>query len=55
VLWSKQKRVADLNALNAAMAVIKWKKLLGFYHDFEHEHFSAYTVDGNRLSNEDRA
>lgn len=47
-------QVADLNALNAAMAVIKWKKLIGFYHDFEHEHFSAYTVDGNRLSNEDR-
>ncbi len=52
--YSRNIQVADLNALNAAMAVIKWKKLLGFYHDFEHEHFSAYTVDGNRLSNEDR-
>ena len=52
--YSRNIQVADLNALNAAMAVIKWKKLVGFYHDFEHEHFSAYTVDGNRLSNEDR-
>jgi hypothetical protein len=52
--YSRNIQVADLNALNAAMAVIKWKKLIGFYHDFEHEHFSAYTVDGNRLSNEDR-
>jgi hypothetical protein len=52
--YSRNIQVADLNALNAAMAVIKWKKLLGFYHDFEHEHFSAYTLDGNRLSNEDR-
>jgi predicted ThiF/HesA family dinucleotide-utilizing enzyme len=52
--YSRNVQVADLNALNAAMAVIKWKKLLGFYHDFEHEHFSAYTLDGNRLSNEDR-
>ena len=52
--YSRNIQVADLNALNAAMAVIKWKKLLGFYHDFEHEHFSAYTLDGNRLNNEDR-
>lgn len=52
--YSRNIQVADLNAHNAAMAVIKWKKLMGFYHDFEHEHFSAYTVDGNRLSNEDR-
>ena len=52
--YSRNIQVADLNALNAAMAVIKWKKLIGFYHDFEREHFSAYTVDGNRMSNEDR-
>ena len=52
--YSRNIQVADLNALNAALAVIKWKKLIGFYHDFEHEHFSAYTVDGNRLNNEDR-
>jgi len=51
--YSRNIQVADLNALNAAMAVIKWKKLLEFYHDFEHEHFSAYTLDGNRLNNED--
>lgn len=47
-------QVADLNALNAALAVIKWKKLFGFYADFEHEHYSAYTIDGNHLLNEDR-
>jgi hypothetical protein len=52
--YSRNIQVADLNMLNAALAVIKWKKLLGFYHDFEREHFSAYTLDGNRLSNEDR-
>jgi hypothetical protein len=47
-------QIADLNALNAAMAVIKWKKLLGFYVDLEREHFSAYTIDGNHLVNEDQ-
>lgn len=48
-------QVADLNALNAALAVIKWKKLFGFYHDFDAEHHSTYTVDGNHLFNEERA
>jgi ThiF family len=46
-------QLADLNALNAIYAVIKWKKLFGFYTDLEHEHHSAYTIDGNHLSNED--
>lgn len=48
-------QIADLNALNAALAVIKWKKLLGFYHDFDKEHYCTYTIDGNKLMNEDQA
>lgn len=48
-------QIADLNALNAALAVIRWKKLRGFYRDLEHEHFSAYTIDGNHLVNEDQS
>jgi len=47
-------QIADLNALNAAFAVVKWKKLFGFYADLEHEHYSAYTIDGNHLLNEDQ-
>ena len=46
-------QLADLNALNAIHAVIKWKKLFGFYTDLEREHHSAYTIDGNHLTNED--
>ena len=46
-------QLADINALNAIYAVIKWKKLFGFYADLEHEHHSAYTIDGNHLTNED--
>jgi hypothetical protein len=52
--YARNIQVADLNALNAALAVIRWKKLWGFYLDFEHEHFSAYTIDGNHLLNEDK-
>jgi len=48
-------QIADLNALNAMLAVVKWKKLFGFYGDLEREHFSTFTIDGNTLTNEDKA
>ena len=48
-------QVADLNALNAALAVIKWKKICGFYVDQEQEHFATYMVGGNHVLNEDKA
>ncbi|MBL9187488.1 MAG: ThiF family adenylyltransferase [Opitutaceae bacterium] len=50
-IYSSNIQVADLNALNAVMAVIKWKKLRGFYRDLEGEHHSSYTTDGNMLLN----
>lgn len=50
-LYASNIQVADLNALNAALAVVKWKKLLGFYRDVECEHHSTYTTDGNLLLN----
>lgn len=46
-------QIADLNALNATLAVIKWKKLSGFYVDLDREHHSTYTIDGNALANEE--
>ncbi|MFZ5894766.1 MAG: ThiF family adenylyltransferase [Myxococcota bacterium] len=52
--YSRGIQVADLNALNATLAVIKWKKLCGFYHDLEAEHHSAYTIETSRLSREDQ-
>jgi hypothetical protein len=45
-------QIADLNALNAALAVIKYKKLFGFYVDLDREHHSTYTLDGNQLTND---
>lgn len=45
-------QIAELNMLNAAHAVIRWKKHFGFYQDFEHEAVSLYTIDGNHLVNE---
>jgi hypothetical protein len=45
-------QIADLNALNAAFAVIRWKKLRGFYRDLRSEYHACYTIDGNVLTNE---
>lgn len=51
-LYRHNIQIADLNALNAALAVIKWKKLVGFYQDIDHEHDATYVISGNRLLNE---
>lgn len=48
-------QVADLNALAAALAVIRWKKALGFYRDLECEQQMLYTIDGNTINNEGTA
>jgi hypothetical protein len=45
-------QIADLNMLNGALAVIKWKKLCGFYQDMEHEHHSTYTINVNQMLSE---
>ena len=45
-------QIADLNSLNATLAVIKWKKLAGFYIDQKKENMSVYNVGTNRIVNE---
>ncbi len=42
-----------LNAINAAFAVIKWKKLLGYYHDTAKEFNTFYRISSNGIINED--
>ena len=54
-IYAQNIQVADLNALNAALAVIRWKKLCGFYADFRHEYFAHYTIEGNSMASEDRS
>jgi hypothetical protein len=54
-LYATNIQVADLNALNATLAVIKWKKIRGFYRDLEQEHHCTYTTDGNLIINGDLA
>jgi hypothetical protein len=52
--YNRNIQIADLNALNAALAVIKWKKLFGFYRDLKSEHHSQFSIDTSLLLNEDR-
>jgi ThiF family len=49
--YTRNIQIAELNALNAVLAVIKWKKIVGFYGDIEREYHSLYTVNGNYLIN----
>jgi hypothetical protein len=54
-IYASNIQVADLNVLNAVLAVVKWKKIRGFYRDLEREHHCTYTTDGNMLINGDLA
>ena len=51
--YSQNVQISELNALNAALAVIKWKKLCGYFDDVSKEHYCAYTIRSNQLISED--
>lgn len=46
-------QIADMNALNAVAAVIRWKKLMGVYADSRHEYVSSYWVAYNDFINDE--
>lgn len=46
-------QIAEVNALNAALAVIRWKRFVGIYDDLERERHSVYDIDGNTITNDD--
>jgi hypothetical protein len=50
--YSTNIQIAELNMLNAALAVIKWKKHVGFYADLGHEHHTTYSLDTGEVTNE---
>ena len=52
--YKNNTQIADLNMLNAALAVVRWKKLYGVHQDFEKEHHTSYSIDVNMLLSEDR-
>ena len=52
-LYAQNIQTADLNSFNAAMAVMKWKKLCGFYQDIENEHNSTYSINVNQMTSDE--
>lgn len=47
--YTQNIQIAELNALNAAFAVVKWKKRYGVYADVAHEHHCTYGVEAQAL------
>ena len=48
-IYASNIQVADLNALNAALAVIKWKKVRGFYFDLSPFREATYQIESGVL------
>ncbi len=46
-------QIVELNCLNAVLAVIKWKKMCGFYQDLREEHHSTYSINVNQLTSDE--
>lgn len=53
--YSTNIQIAELNAMNAALAVIRWKKLYGFYRDSSRAYSYSYSIAANEMVNEDEA
>lgn len=51
--YSTNIQIAELNLINAGLAVLKWKKHFGIYHDQEDEHNITFTISLNSILNED--
>jgi len=52
-LYATNIQVAELNALCAVFAVIKWKKHCGFYQDCYGEHQSVYALNAHQLTRDE--
>jgi hypothetical protein len=51
-IYATNIQIADLNMLNAALAVLRWKKFAGFYQDLENEHHTTYNTNVNQYLSE---
>jgi hypothetical protein len=51
-LYSTNIQVGELNALNAMLAVIRWKKMYGFYRDASKDHYTGYSIATNDIVTE---
>lgn len=52
-IYDENIQVSEMNALNAIMAIIKWKKYCGFYQDIYQEHQSTYSINSHQLTRDE--
>lgn len=52
-LYRKNIQVADMNCLNAALAVMKWKQYCNFYQDIFKAHHTTYSVNSHSLTRDE--
>jgi hypothetical protein len=53
-VYAKNIQIAEMNALNAALAVIQWKKLCGFYFNPLPVFNTTYVLSSNKLISDER-
>lgn len=53
--YSTNIQIVELNALNAALAVVAWKKYYGFYRDSSHADAYCYSIAANEMVHEESA
>lgn len=52
-LYATNIQVADMNALNAILAVIKWKQVCGFYQDLVKAHHTTYSINSHSMTRDE--
>lgn len=52
-LYRSNIQVADMNSLNANLAVIKWKQYCGYYQDLCKVHHTTYSVNAHSLTRDE--
>lgn len=52
-LYKTNIQVADMNALNACLAVLKWKQVCGFYQDIVKAHHTTYSINAHSLTRDE--
>jgi hypothetical protein len=53
VIYRQNIQVADMNALNAQLAVMKWKQFFGFYQDDFQAHNGTFSVNSQSLTRDE--
>lgn len=51
--YSTNIQIAELNALNAALAVLRWKKLYRIYRDSSRANSFSYSIAANEMANDE--